>query len=64
MANAYTNNMEHQERKKPIGRPKNRGEDNIKMILKQTVCVIVDWIDLAKYTPCTETSGSIKYKWC
>jgi hypothetical protein len=30
--------MEHQERKKPFGRPKNRGEDNIKMILKQTMC--------------------------
>jgi len=31
------------------------------MILKQTVCVVVNWIDLAQYIPRTETSGSIKY---
>jgi hypothetical protein len=37
--------MEHQERKKPFERPKNRensGKDNIKMILKQTVFVVVN----------------------
>ena len=55
--------MEHQEWKKPFGRPKTRGEGNIRVILKQTVCVVVNWIDLAQYTPRTETSDSIKYIW-
>jgi hypothetical protein len=55
--------MGHQERKKPFGRPKNRGEDNIKMTLKQTVCVGVNWIVVAHGTPRNETSGCIKYIW-
>ena len=32
------------------------------MIVKQTVCVVVDWIDLAQYTPRTGISGSVKYR--
>jgi hypothetical protein len=42
------------EGKRPLGRPKFRWEDNIKMDLKRE-CSSMDWIDLAK----TGTSGDL-----
>ena len=35
-------------RKRPLGRPKRRWEDNIKMDLQQVGCGGVDWIQLAQ----------------
>jgi hypothetical protein len=35
------------EGKRPLGRPKCRLENNIKMNLKEMGCVSIDWIDLA-----------------
>ena len=32
---------------KPLGRPRRRWEDNIKMDLREVVCVLGDWIALA-----------------
>ena len=34
------------EGKRPLGRPRHRWEDNIKMDLQQVVCGGMDWIDL------------------
>ena len=34
------------EGKKPLGRPRRRWEDNIKMDLKEVGCGGMDWIDL------------------
>ena len=36
------------ERKRPLGRPRRRWEDNIKMDLQEVGCGGVDWIDLAQ----------------
>ena len=36
------------EGKRPIGRPRRRWEDNIKMNLKEIGCGLVDWIELAQ----------------
>jgi hypothetical protein len=36
------------EGKRPIGRPKRRREDNIKMDLQEVECGVMDWIDLAQ----------------
>jgi hypothetical protein len=36
------------EGKRPLGRPRRRWEDNIKMNLKETGCGGVDWIDLVQ----------------
>ena len=36
------------EGKRPLGRPKRRWEDNIKMDLQEVVCGGVGWIDLAQ----------------
>ena len=36
------------ERKKPLGRPRRRWEDNIKMDLQEVGWGYVDWIDLAQ----------------
>ena len=33
--------------KKPLGRPRRRWEDNIKMELQEVGCAGMDWIDLA-----------------
>jgi hypothetical protein len=33
---------------RPPGRPRNRGEDNIKMDLQEVGCGGMDWIDLAQ----------------
>jgi len=36
------------ERKRPLGRPKHRWEDNIKMVLQELGCGGMDWIELAQ----------------
>ena len=36
------------ERKRPLGRPRHRWEDNIKMNLQEVGCGGMDWIDLAQ----------------
>ena len=36
------------EGKRPLGRPRHRWEDNIKMNLKEVGCGGMDWIDLAQ----------------
>ena len=35
------------EGKRPLGRPRPRGEDNIKMDLQEVRCGVMDWIELA-----------------
>jgi len=36
------------EGKRPVGRPRRRWEDNIKMVLEEVVCGVMDWIKLAQ----------------
>jgi len=36
------------DRKRPLGRPKHRWEDNIKLDLQEVRCGGMDWIDLAQ----------------
>jgi len=36
------------EGKRPLGRPRHRGEDNIKMHLQEVGCGGMDWIELAQ----------------
>ena len=36
------------ERKRPLGRPRHRWEDNIKMDLQEVGCGGMDWIELAQ----------------
>jgi len=36
------------QRKRPLGRPKRRWEDNIKMNLQEVGCGSIDWIELAR----------------
>ena len=36
------------EGKRPHGRPRRRGEDNIKMDLQEVGCECMDWIDVAQ----------------
>ena len=36
------------EGKRPLGRPRHRWEDNIKMNLQEVGCVGMDWIELAQ----------------
>jgi len=36
------------ERKGPLGRPRHRWEDNIKMDFQEVVCGVMDWIELAQ----------------
>jgi len=36
------------EGKRPLGRPRRRWEDNIKMDLQEVGCGCMDWIDLAE----------------
>jgi len=36
------------ERKRPLGRPRSRWEDNIKMDLQEVGCGGVDWIEVAQ----------------
>ena len=35
------------EGRRPLGRPRRRWEDNIKMDLQEVGCVDIDWIELA-----------------
>ena len=42
--------------KRPLGRPRHKWEDNIKMDLQEVGCEGADWIELAQDEP----SGSIK----
>jgi len=37
------------EGKRPLGRPRRRWKDNIKMDLQEVGCGIMDWIELAQY---------------
>jgi len=34
--------------KRPLGRPRHRWEDNIKMDLQEEGCEVMDWIDVAQ----------------
>ena len=34
--------------KEPLGRPRRRWEDNIKMDVQEVVCGCLDWMDLAQ----------------
>ena len=36
------------EGKRPLGRPRRRWEDNIKMYLQEVGCGVMDWIELAQ----------------
>jgi len=36
------------EGKRPLGRPRRRWENNIKMYLQEVVCGCMDWIELAE----------------
>jgi 3-oxoacyl-ACP reductase-like protein len=36
------------EGKRPLGRPRHRWEDNVKMDLQELGCVGLDWIELAR----------------
>jgi hypothetical protein len=36
------------EEKKPIGRPRRRWEENVKMDFQEVGCGVTDWIELAK----------------
>ena len=40
--------MGKHERKRPLGRPRRRWEDNIKMDLQEVGCGGMDWIELAQ----------------
>jgi len=54
------------EGKRPIGRPRRRWVDNIRMDLQEVGCWYVDWIGLAQDRDAcecgNETSGSIKMR--
>jgi hypothetical protein len=47
--NAYRLLVGNPEGKRPLGRPRHRGEDNIKMGLRGIGWGGMDWIDLAQY---------------
>jgi len=38
------------EAKRPLGRPRRRWKDNIKMDPQKVGCGVMDWIDLAQYS--------------
>ena len=40
--------MRKPEGKRPLGRPRRRWEDNIKMVLQEVVCEGMEWIELAQ----------------
>jgi hypothetical protein len=61
--NAYRLLVGKAEGKRPLGRPRRRWVDNIKMDLGEVVWGDVDWIDLAQDSYCecvNEPSGSMK----
>jgi len=41
-------NWEKPEGKRPLGKPRGRWEDNIKMDLQEVGCGVMDWIELAQ----------------
>jgi hypothetical protein len=45
---AYRALVEKPERRRPLGRPRRRCEDNIKMDLQEVGWGSIDWIDLAQ----------------
>jgi hypothetical protein len=47
--NAYRILVGKPEGKRPLGRPRRRWEDNIRMDLRETGWDDMDWIDLAQY---------------
>jgi len=49
MAGVYRVLVEKTEGREPLGRPRRRWEDNIKMDLQQVGCECMDWIDVAEY---------------
>jgi hypothetical protein len=46
--NAYRILVGNPEGKRPLGRPRRRWEDNIKMDLREIEWGVMDWIDLAQ----------------
>ena len=44
----YTVFVGKPEGKRPLGRPRRRWEDNIKMVLQEVGCRSMDWIELAQ----------------
>jgi hypothetical protein len=59
----YRDLMGKPEGKRPLGRPRRRWEDNIKMDLQEVGCGCMDWIELPQdfgSECCNEPSGSIK----
>jgi hypothetical protein len=46
--NAYRILVGMPEGKRPLGRPRGRWVDNIKMDLREIACYVVDWIDMAQ----------------
>jgi hypothetical protein len=63
MSNAYRILLEEPEGKRPLGRPRRRWEDNIRMNLRGIGWGDMNWIDLAQEGPCehgNEPSGSTK----
>jgi hypothetical protein len=61
MRNAYNILVGKPEGKRPLGRPKRRSKNKIRMDLREIGCEGVDWIHLAGCCEhSNETSGSIK----
>ena len=44
----YRVSVEKSERKRPLGRPRRRWEDNIKLALQEVGCGGMDWIELSQ----------------
>jgi len=44
----YRGSVGKPEGKRPLGRSRRRGEDNIKMDLQEVGCGVMDWIDLVQ----------------
>jgi len=44
----YTGLVGKPEGKRPLGRPRHRGKDNIKMDLQEVGCGSMEWIELAQ----------------
>jgi hypothetical protein len=47
MRNAYKIFIRRPQRKRPLGRPRRRGKDNIRMDLREIEWEVVEWIHLA-----------------